>query len=231
MSDSPKEQRFNRFRSVKVATRPPRFDQGFNAEFEHLLRWRRDVRSFKTDPLAPGLLEELLDLACLAPSVGNAQPWRFVQVDDPARRRDMIANFEASNAEALTAQADQRRALYAKLKLSGMRDAPVQLAVYCDEVTGQGHGLGKRTMPETLRYSVTMAVHTLWLAARAKGVGLGWVSILDPQRVKRTLEVPEAWDLVAYLCIGYPAEEDLVPELERKGWQARTSKGRRVLRR
>ncbi|MGO1120828.1 5,6-dimethylbenzimidazole synthase [Rhodovibrionaceae bacterium A322] len=228
---SDQEPKSARFRSVKATTRPPRFDQGFNKEFEHLLRWRRDVRSFKTDPLPPGLLDELLDLACLAPSVGNAQPWRFVTVDAPQRRREIIHNFEQSNAQALAEQEESRRGLYARLKLSGLRDAPVHLAVYCDEETLQGHGLGKATMPETLRYSVTMAIHTLWLAARAKGVGLGWVSIIDPVAVDQTLEVPQAWDLVAYLCIGFPAEESQVPELERKGWQARTAKGRQVVQR
>ncbi|MEX0760200.1 MAG: 5,6-dimethylbenzimidazole synthase, partial [Tistlia sp.] len=125
----------------------------------------------------------------------------------------------------------QRRALYARLKLADLEDAPVQLAVFCDEATGQGHGLGQATMPETRRYSVVQAVQTLWLALRAEGVGLGWVSILEPGALARDLAVAADWRFVAYLCIGWPEEPAVVPELERAGWQGRTGAGRRVLRR
>lgn len=207
------------------------FDPGFRREFERLLRWRRDVRRFRTDPLPAGCLDRLLDLACLAPSVGNAQPWRFVTVDEAARRRAVTADFERCNAEALAAQSDERRALYARLKLAGLREAPVHLAVFCDGGTVQGHGLGRATMPATVEWSAVLAVHTLWLAARAEGVALGWVSIIDPDEVARLLEVPDGWRLVAYLCLGYPTEESDRPELERAGWQARTTACRRVLRR
>jgi len=209
----------------------PDFDAGFRREFERLLRWRRDVRRFRTDPLPAGCLDRLLDLACLAPSVGNAQPWRFVTVDEPERRRAVTAVFERCNAEALAAQPDERRALYARLKLAGLREAPVHLAVFCDGGTAQGNGLGRATMPATLEWSAVLAVHTLWLAARAEGVALGWVSILDPDEVARLLDVPADWRLVAYLCLGYPTEDSDRPELERVGWQARTAASRVVLHR
>jgi 5,6-dimethylbenzimidazole synthase len=98
----------------------------------------------------------------------------------------------------------------------------VHLAVFSDDATHTGSGLGQQTMPETLHYSVVSAIQTLWLAARADGIGMGWVSILDPKAVTRVLDVPPSWSLVAYLCLGLPAEEHLDPELERHHWEVRT---------
>ena len=186
-----------------------------------LLRWRRDVRRFRPDPLGPELLDALLAAADLAPSVGLSQPWRFVTVDDPMRRAGVRASFQACNADALAAQAPSRAAAYARLKLEGLAEAPVHLAAFVDEAAGQGHGLGRRTMPETLAWSAVLAVHTLWLAARSAGVGVGWVSIVDPAEVARVLDAPPGWRLVAYLCLGYPQEESDAPELERAGWERR----------
>ncbi len=210
---------------------PPRFGPGFQAELEELLAWRRDVRHFHRDPLPDGLLDHLLGLANLAPSVGLSQPWRFVRVVTPARRRLVLANFEAANAEALADYSGERAALYARLKLSGLQEAPEHLAVFADLSPTAGQGLGRRTMPETLQYSTVCAIHTLWLAARAAGVGLGWVSILDPERLARDLEVEETWHIVAYLCLGYPQEEHDDPELERRGWQARNDHAAQLLSR
>lgn len=207
------------------------FDADFRARLADLVAWRRDVRRFRTEPLADGQVERLLGLAHLAPSVGNSQPWRFVLVDGQAARAGVRASFLAANRAALEAQSGERAALYARLKLAGLDDAPVQLAVFCDEATVQGGGLGRATMPEMLSYSCVCAVNTLWLAARAEGIGLGWVSILDPQQVTALLEVPPAWRLVAYLCLGYPVEDHLDPELERAGWQARQGLAERILRR
>ena len=200
----------------------PRFDAAFRAGFAELLAWRRDVRHFRSGE-APdeAMLGELFDLAALAPSVGNCQPTRFVRVDDEARRAAIRANFEAANREALAAYRGERAELYARLKLAGLRDAPVQVAVFCDEATEQGHGLGARTMPEARRYSTVCALHTFWLAARARGLGVGWVSILDPGAIAEALDVPRAWAFIGYLCVGWPREEHLIPELERAGWQAR----------
>jgi len=210
---------------------PPEFDGAFRERLLELFRWRRDVRRFRTDPLAPGLLDRLLDAACLAPSVGFSQPWRFVLVDEPERRAAVRQSFATCNQAALAGYDGERAALYTRLKLEGLTDAPVQLAVFCDEATAAGHGLGSRTMPEALRYSVVAAVQTLWLTARAHGVGVGWVSILDPQAVTQTLDIPEGWKLVAYLCVGYPVEAQPEPELLRLGWQAPDPAGRKVLRR
>ncbi len=205
-----------------VAAMERRFDAAFQAEFADLLAWRRDVRRFRTDAIPEETLEILFGLAELSPSVGNCQPTRFVRVDDEARRAAVRANFEAANREALEAYRGERAELYARLKLAGLSEAPVHLAVLCDEETGEGHGLGARTMPETRRYSAVCALHTFWLAARAYGLGVGWVSILDPGRLAETLDVPRAWSFVGYLCVGWPEEQNRTPELERTGWQART---------
>ncbi len=209
----------------------PTFGADFQAKLEELLVWRRDVRHFRRDALPEGLLERLLGLAALAPSVGLSQPWRFVRVVSAESRGLVIGNFEAANAEALADYSGDRAALYARLKLAGLREAPEHLAVFADLAPEAGQGLGRRSMPETLQYSTVCAVHTLWLAARAAGVGLGWVSILDPERLGRDLEVAESWRLVAYLCLGYPEEEHDDPELQRQGWQARAEAGPVVLTR
>ncbi len=202
---------------------PPVFDPAFKDTLANLFAWRRDVRRFRHDPLPPDMLDHLLHLASLAPSVGLSQPWRFVIVTSTARRQTIRANFEQCNAAALAAQPGERRGQYTRLKLAGLDEAPCHLAVFADRSTAQGHGLGRRTMPEMIEYSVVIAIHTLWLAARAEGIGLGWVSILDPERVKADLDVPSGWTFIGYLCLGYPEAEDHTPALERAQWEQRQS--------
>ncbi|TXM77481.1 5,6-dimethylbenzimidazole synthase [Methylobacterium sp. WL69] len=201
------------------------FDAGFRETLADLFAWRRDVRRFRDDPVDETLLRRCLDLAALSPSVGNSQPWRFVRVTDPARRAAVTGSFERCNEAAATGYAAERRDAYIRLKLAGLHDAPVHLAVFCDEATEAGLGLGRATMPEMLRYSVVGAVQTFWLAARAHGLGVGWVSILEPETVCTVLDVPCAWHLVAYLCVGFPVEEHADPELVRHGWQDRIPGG------
>jgi len=202
-------------------TRPPDFDDAFRQQLGALFRWRRDVRRFRTDPIDDAVIDRLLGLAALAPSVGNSQPWRFVKVNDPTRRAAIRASFEACNKDALADYHGERAKLYAQLKLEGLGKAPVQLAVFVDAETDVGRGLGQKTMPETLNYSVVAAINHLWLAARAESVGVGWVSILEPDRVNEALDVPGGWELVAHLCVGYPEEDYETPELVRAGWQDR----------
>jgi 5,6-dimethylbenzimidazole synthase len=197
------------------------FGDMFRAELRELLSWRRDVRHFRRDALPDGSFERLVQIACLAPSVGLSQPWRFVAVRSRSCRDAIRDCFERCNAEALQSQASERAALYARLKLAGLDDAPCQFAVFADPTTVQGHGLGRRTMPATIDYSAVMAIHTLWLAARAEGIGLGWVSILDPAVVASALDVPKEWTFIGYFCMGYPVENDTMPVLEREGWETR----------
>jgi 5,6-dimethylbenzimidazole synthase len=210
---------------------PPTFDETFQHKLEELIFWRRDVRRFKRDEVDPALVLSLIELAAHAPSVGFSQPWRFALVESAGCREAVRASFARANAEALTTYSGERRGLYAKLKLEGLDVAPVHLAVFADEATDVGARLGSQTMPETLCYSVVGAVQTLWLAARAHGLGVGWVSIIEPGDVTAALDVPSSWKLVAYLCIGWPAEEHIAPELERHGWQQRVDIERLILRR
>lgn len=216
---------------LDAPAKPPAFDEAFRRRLDDLFRWRRDVRRFKPDPPPAGLIEELALCASLAPSVGNSQPWRFVSVETAARRQSVIANFNACNAAALADYEGERAAHYARLKLSGLQEAPVHLAVFCDRQTKAGAGLGRRTMPESLDYSVVAAIHAFWLAARARGLGVGWVSIIDPSELARALETPAEWRLIAYLCVGFPQEEHLDPELEREKWQAHLPEAARLHRR
>jgi len=195
------------------------------------MAWRRDVRRFRTDPVPGDLVARLLEVAALAPSVGNSQPWRFVLVEDAARRAKVVANFERANKEALSDYSGEQAKLYASLKLAGLKEAPVHLAVFCDEATLQGHGLGRRTMPEMLDYSAVMAVYGFWLAARAAGLGAGWVSIFEPDSLTHDLEVEPDWKLVAYLCVGWPEEAHATPELERAGWEHRRKVEDHILKR
>jgi 5,6-dimethylbenzimidazole synthase len=199
----------------------PRFDDAFRTRFRELVLWRRDVRRFRTDPIPRERIDALLEVASHAPSVGLSQPWRFVHVDSPERRQAVIRSFTDANTQALAGYSGEKHAIYATLKLAGLKEAPVHLAVFSDDGTHTGSGLGQQTMPETLHYSVVAAIQTLWLAARADGIGMGWVSILDPKAVTRVLDVPRGWSLVAYLCLGLPAEEHLDPELERHHWEHR----------
>jgi 5,6-dimethylbenzimidazole synthase len=215
---------------VKMANGPA-FGDAFRKQLRDLLVWRRDVRRFQARPLPAGLLEELLALAAISPSVGLSEPWRFVSVESREIRDKIRAEFERANADALAGYVAEQAAIYARMKLAGLDSAPIHLAVFADLATQQGSGLGRRTMPEMIEYSVVASITTLWLAARAHGVGLGWVSILDPRRVGAILSVPADWRLVAYLCLGFPDEESPVPELERAGWESRSDERAMLMKR
>jgi uroporphyrin-III C-methyltransferase/precorrin-2 dehydrogenase/sirohydrochlorin ferrochelatase len=196
--------------------------QDGRATLDQLVRWRRDVRRFRPDPVPNDLIDRLLRLADLAPSVGNSQPWRIVNVRSVETRTEIVKNFEAARGRSSAAYDGDRADLYNRLKLAGFDAAPIHLAVFSDRNALQGHGLGRQTMPETLDHSCACMVTVLWLAAREAGLGLGWVSIIDPAEVAHALGVSADWKLVGYLLIGWPEEEHLDPELERHGWQPRT---------
>ncbi len=199
----------------------PLFDSVFRQSLAHLLDWRRDVRHFRSDAVEADLLTRLLQQAMRAPSVGLSQPWRWVHVRDEARRAAVQENFAAANAAAAASYQGEQASRYSSLKLEGLRQAPVHLAVFADTETAIGHGLGRQTMPGTLTWSVVMAIHTLWLAARAEGLGMGWVSILDPDPLNRLLDVPPQWTPIAYLCLGWPQSASETPLLEEAGWEQR----------
>ncbi len=198
--------------------------------FADLVAWRRDVRRFRSEPVSDELLNRLLDRADQAPSVGNSQPWRVIRVETADIRNVVRANFESANEQASRFYSDENeRRDYLALKLAGFDAAPVHLAVFCDTATAQGRGLGIRRMPEMLDYSCVSMITTLWYAARAEGLGVGWVSILRANDVTAALSVPDEWKLIGYLLVGYPVEEHIDPELVRAGWQPRTPAHARFL--
>ncbi|MDP5218206.1 5,6-dimethylbenzimidazole synthase [Ruegeria sp. 2205SS24-7] len=199
------------------------FSEDFRAQLDLLMRLRRDVRRFRTDPVDEAVLMRCLSAFSTAPSVGLSEPWRILRVESAQARDAALDNFRAANSAALAGYSGHDAKLYSKLKLSGMQDAPVQLAVFCDDSTDKGRGLGAGTMPEMRRYSVACAITLFWLSLRAEGLGLGWVSILDPAQLCRDLNAPEGWSLIGYFCIGWPEEVSDSPELERAGWETRTT--------
>lgn len=188
---------------------------------EQVMLHRRDVRgnNFLPDDLPDDIIERILHCASLAPSVGYSQPWEFVVIRDAAVKQQISASFELENRKAAGAFCDDKKEMYARLKLEGIHEAPVNIAVFYRPENEPV--LGQNTMPETGEYSVVCAVQNMWLMSRALNVGLGWVSILDPQAVKRILNSPPQNKLVAYLCIGYVGEFFSTPELERLKWKAR----------
>jgi len=199
------------------------FSDEFRDQLLNLMAWRRDVRRFRTDPVDEAVLMRCLDAFRLAPSVGLSEPWRIIRVQSDAARTAALANYKATNAKALAGYGGDKAEKYSQLKLSGMAEAPEHLAIFCDDATPQGQGLGAATMPEMRRYSVVGAITLMWLAARSEGLGMGWVSILDPVRLCRDLDVPDDWSLVVYLCVGWPEAQSDTPELETQGWEPRQS--------
>lgn len=195
------------------------FDESHRDVLNEILRWRRDVRHFKTEPVPADVLNRLACTMNYAPSVGNARPWRVVRVLDPGMRQKVREEFARCNLAAAAEYDDATQAEYARLKLAGLNEAPEHLAIFTLTDPEEGRGLGRRTMPETLRQSTAMAIHTLWLAARAENLGIGMVSILDPARMRALFTMPDGWEFSAYLCLGYPAFMDDTPLLHRMGWQ------------
>jgi 5,6-dimethylbenzimidazole synthase len=204
-------------------TKAPGFDERARQAVYRVIRERRDVRrGFLPEPMPDELLDKLLEAAHNAPSVGLMQPWRFIVVRDLDVRRSVHTIFLDANRQALASYEGERQQSYTEMKLEGILEAPQNLCILCDSESSQGHQLGRRTMPETALYSAVCAVQNLWLAARAEGIGVGWVSILEPNLLRRALKIPEHITPVAYLCLGYVDAFAEQPELERSGWEKRT---------
>jgi 5,6-dimethylbenzimidazole synthase len=186
------------------------------------IRERRDVRSgFLPEALADDVLIRLLGAAHNAPSVGLMQPWRFIVIRSLSVREEVRDIFSQAHKLAADSYEGERGELYRGLKLEGILEAPQNLCIACDPVSERGHRLGRQSMPETAIYSAVCAVQNLWLAARAEGIGVGWVSILDPEALKTLLGIPAHMVLVAYLCLGYVDTFEARPQLERLGWEQR----------
>jgi 5,6-dimethylbenzimidazole synthase len=190
---------------------------------------RRDIRSnFLSDPVPHHVLGRLLDAAHHGPSVGFMQPWDFIVIRDEALRREVHECFLEANRRAAEAYQGERRQLYDSLKLAGILEAPMNHCITCDRERARGAGLGRRSDPATDLYSTACAVQNLWLAARAESIGVGWVSILDFDRLRALLRIPPSLIPVAYLCIGYVSQFPSCPDLESKGWERRESLARLI---
>lgn len=188
------------------------------------IRERRDIRSqFLPRAVPDDVLGRLLDAAHHGPSVGFMQPWDFIVIRGEETRRAVQECFLDANRRAAQVYEGEQRALYDSLKLAGILDAPLNLCITCDRARTLGSGLGRQTDPATDLYSTACAVQNLWLAARAESVGIGWVSILDHERLRAVLRIPPEIVPVAYLCIGYVSEFPAKPELESSGWERRES--------
>lgn len=190
--------------------------------FYETLFGRRDVRSeFIDTPIPPDLLARLLIAAHHAPSVGLSQPWNFIVVQAPAVKAAVHEAFREANAEAAALFDGERQRRYRQLKLQGILDAPVNLCITCDRPRGGPVVLGRTHQREMDIYSTVCAVQNLWLAARAEGVGVGWVSILSAAKLSSILQLPEQVVPIAYLCLGFVAHFRQQPELEDNGWARR----------
>jgi 5,6-dimethylbenzimidazole synthase len=184
---------------------------------------RRDVRAeFLSDPVDDDTIARVLGAAHRAPSVGLSQPWRFIVIRSRTTRRTIHEAFLRANAEATADYDEATTGRYESLKLAGILDAPVGICVTCDDDPARGNGLGRRSVPETARYSTVCAIQNLWLAARVEGLGVGWVSIVNQDEVRTTLAIPQHVAIVAYLCVGYVSTFAPVADLERDGWETRT---------
>lgn len=182
---------------------------------------RRDMRHFLADPIDPAVLGRILDAAHHAGSVGYMQPWNFIVINEPEVKQRVAEIFSRANAKAAQKFQGDRQALYNSLKLEGITDSPINICITCDRTRLGPNVLGRDTIPETDIFSTCCAVQNLWLAARAEGLAVGWVSILYPDELKQTLKIPDHIFPVAYLCIGHTKSFYDKPMLETVGWGKR----------
>ncbi len=182
---------------------------------------RRDMRHFLPDPVDPAVLGRILDAAHHAGSVGFMQPWNFIVIDDPEVKKKVARNFSQANEAASKNYSGAKKDLYQSLKLEGITASPINLCVTCDSERNGPHVLGRNSISETDQFSACCAVQNLWLAARAEGIAVGWVSILSPDQLKKDLNLPDHVFPIAYLCIGHTDSFYKKPMLEEKGWAKR----------
>lgn len=198
------------------------FDDAERQALYDIIEARRDVRNeFLPDEIEPDALIRVLRAAHNAPSVGFMQPWNFILIDHPAKKQKVHEAFTDANAEAEQMFSKDRQETYRSLKLEGIKKSPLNIIVTCDRTRGGKVVLGRTNDAAMDVYSTVCAVQSLWLAARAEGIGIGWVSIFEKERVKAVLNVPAHVELVAYLCVGYVEELFDKPELSARRWRHR----------
>jgi len=206
------------------------FDENDIDILEEVMKHRRDVRGnrFTNDPVSDEVIDKILTAALYAPSVGFSQPWEFVVIRDENTKSKVVETFNEENEKAARLFTDDRHTQYLNLRLEGITAAPVNIAVFY--TPNDVPVLGQTSMAEVGPYSVVCAVQNMWLMARALNIGIGWVSILDPERVKQVLHAPQGHQLIAYLCVGYVNSFLDKPELELKRWEQRKLRNKVVLR-
>lgn len=191
---------------------------------------RRDVRRFLSSPIPCEIIERVLLAAHHAPSVGFMQPWNFILIRDPSRKKVIKEAFLLARSQEAEWFSEERKKLYLSLKLEGIEEAPINICVTCDSTRHGPAILGRSLIPQTDIYSTCCAIQNLWLAARVEGLGVGWVSIISEQRLKEILEIPSHVTVVGYLCVGYPERFEPKPELEKVGWLNRLPLGEVISR-
>ncbi|MFI5804021.1 nicotinate-nucleotide--dimethylbenzimidazole phosphoribosyltransferase [Streptomyces sp. NPDC051561] len=200
----------------------PGYDDAEREAVLRVMRERRDIRNgFRSDPIPHEVLLRVLEAAHHAPSVGHSQPWDFVVIRSAETRRAMH-ELAARQRDAYAKSLPKARAKqFKELKIEAILDTPVNIVVTADPTRGGRHTLGRHTQPQMAPYSSALAVENLWLAARAEGLGVGWVSFFDEREMVRALGLPEHLEVVAYLCVGYVDEFPEEPELLQAGWSKR----------
>lgn len=206
-----------------------RFTDAERAAVYRAIFERRDVRrNFLPTPIPDAVMMRLLTAAHHAGSVGFMQPWDFVVIRSRATKRAVKDLFVNVNAKASVRYAGAKGALYRRLKLEGIEEAPINLCITCSRQRGGPQVLGRSTVRATDLYSTCCAIQNLWLAARSEGIGVGWVSILDHEKLKRVIGVPQSVTVLAYLCLGYVSKFEEQPDLEAAGWRSRIPVGRLI---
>ncbi len=205
-----------------METHPQRiFEEAEQELLEDILSHRRDVRGnrFKQDAIPEDAINKIIRAGLLAPSVGFSQPWEFVVIQDNATKKAIKATFVEENEKALSQFTEVQQKDYIQLKLEGITEAPLNMAVFYKPK--EGPVLGQTSMPDMGKYSVVCAIQNMWLMARTLNIGMGWVSILNPEKVKQILNAPKENQLIGYLCFGYTDMFYNKPELELKKWEKR----------
>lgn len=195
------------------------FDENDSQILEDILRLRRDVRGnrFTEQDVSESTMNRLIDAALYAPSVGYSQPWQFVVIRDQTIKTRVYQSFLAINKESSLLFSKKKQVDYNALKLDGILEAPVNIAVFY--TPSESPVLGQNTMKDMGRFSVVCAIQNLWLMARSLNIGVGWVSIIDPEEVKRAVNADNNSELIGYLCVGYVNDFAAEPELKTSGWE------------
>ncbi|GAQ64428.1 nicotinate-nucleotide--dimethylbenzimidazole phosphoribosyltransferase [Streptomyces scabiei] len=200
----------------------PPYDDAEREAVLKVMRERRDIRNgFRSDPIPHDVLLRVLEAAHTAPSVGHSQPWDFVVIRSAETRRTMHELAQRQREAYAKSLPKGRAKQFKELKIEAILDTPVNIVVTADPTRGGRHTLGRHTQPQMAPYSSALAVENLWLAARAEGLGVGWVSFFDEREMVRALGLPEHLEVVAYLCVGYVDEFPAEPELMQAGWAKR----------